>query len=96
MASALAQVEMVNLGFGGGALLDPFIARTIRDTRADLVSLKIGINIVDADLMRLHAFSPAVHGSSTPSAKGTPPPLCWPPPHLLPHPREHRYLWHDY
>ena len=62
VAAALGKVELVNLGFGGGALLDPFTARTIRDTPADLISLKIGINIVNADLMRLRAFGPAVHG----------------------------------
>ncbi|MEV4613164.1 GDSL-type esterase/lipase family protein [Kitasatospora sp. NPDC049258] len=62
VAAALGKVELVNLGFGGSALLDPFTARTIRDTPADLISLKIGINIVNADLMRLRAFGPAVHG----------------------------------
>jgi hypothetical protein len=62
VAAALGAVELVNLGFGGGALLDPFTARAIRDTPADLISVKIGINIVNADLMRLRAFGPAVHG----------------------------------
>ncbi len=55
-------MELVNLGFGGGALLDPFVARAIRDTPADLISVKIGINLVNTDLMRLRAFAPAVHG----------------------------------
>ncbi|MFJ4896087.1 SGNH/GDSL hydrolase family protein [Streptomyces sp. NPDC088788] len=62
VAAALSDVELVNLGFGGGALLDPFTARTIRDTPADLISIKIGINIVNADLMRLRAFGPSVQG----------------------------------
>ncbi|MFD5321598.1 GDSL-type esterase/lipase family protein [Streptomyces sp. NPDC127098] len=62
IAAARGGVELVNLGFGGGALLDPFTARAIRDTPADLISVKIGINIVNADLMRLRAFGPAVHG----------------------------------
>ena len=57
-----AGVELVNLGFGGSALLDPFTARTMRDTPADLISVKIGINVVNNDLMRLRAFGPAVHG----------------------------------
>lgn len=52
----------MNLGFGGSALLDPFVARTMRDTPADLISLKIGINLVNTDLMRLRALGPAVHG----------------------------------
>ena len=53
---------MINLGFGGSALLDPFTARSMRDTAADLISLKIGINLVNTDLMRVRAFGPAVHG----------------------------------
>ena len=61
-AAALAGVDLVNLGFGGSALLDPFTARTMRDTPADLVSVKIGINVVNTDLMRLRAFAPAVDG----------------------------------
>lgn len=62
VAAARGDVELINLGFGGGALLDPFTARTLRDTAADLISIKIGINVVNADLMRLRAFTPAVHG----------------------------------
>ncbi len=52
----------MNLGLGGSALLDPFTARVLRDSPADAISIKIGINVVNTDLMRLRAFSPAVHG----------------------------------
>ncbi|WP_367047598.1 GDSL-type esterase/lipase family protein [Streptomyces sp. Je 1-332] len=62
LAASLGGVELINLGLGGSALLDPFTARTLRDTPADLISIKIGINLVNADLMRLRAFGPAVHG----------------------------------
>jgi hypothetical protein len=62
VAALQAGVELVNLGLAGSALLDPFTARTMRDTPADLVSLKIGINVVNLDLMRRRAFGPAVHG----------------------------------
>ncbi len=62
VAAARGGVELINLGLGGSALLDPFTARTLRDTPADLISIKIGINLVNADLMRLRAFVPAVHG----------------------------------
>ncbi|MGW2819356.1 GDSL-type esterase/lipase family protein [Streptomyces sp. NPDC001415] len=62
LAASLGGVELINLGFGGSALLDPFTARTMRDTPADLISVKIGINLVNHDLMRLRAFIPAVHG----------------------------------
>jgi hypothetical protein len=62
VAAARAGVDLINLGFGGSALLDPFTARTLRDTSADLISVKLGINLVNTDLMRLRAFVPAVHG----------------------------------
>lgn len=62
LAASLGGVDLVNLGFGGSALLDPFTARVLRDTAADLISVKIGINLVNTDLMRLRAFTPAVHG----------------------------------
>lgn len=62
LAAALGGVELVNLGFGGSALLDPFTARALRDVPADLVSLKVGINVVNGDVMRRRAFGPALHG----------------------------------
>ncbi|MFG3094167.1 GDSL-type esterase/lipase family protein [Streptomyces sp. NPDC048202] len=62
VAASLGGVALVNLGLGGSALLDPFTARALRDTPADLISVKIGINLVNTDLMRLRAFGPAVHG----------------------------------
>ncbi|GGI95992.1 GDSL-type esterase/lipase family protein [Streptomyces brasiliensis] len=62
LAASLGGAELINLGLGGSALLDPFTARAMRDTPADLISVKIGINLVNTDLMRLRAFGPAVHG----------------------------------
>lgn len=62
VAAELGNAELLNLGFGGSALLDPFTARAMRDLPADLISVKIGINLVNTDLMRLRAFGPAVHG----------------------------------
>ncbi|USX25088.1 GDSL-type esterase/lipase family protein [Oxalobacteraceae bacterium OTU3CINTB1] len=62
VASTKAAVDLVNLGFGGNGLLDPFTARTIRDLPADLISIKIGINLVNTDMMRLRAFISSVHG----------------------------------
>ncbi|WP_299052183.1 GDSL-type esterase/lipase family protein [uncultured Nocardioides sp.] len=67
VAARTAGVDLVNLGFGGGALLDPATARTLRDLAAGLgpddpVSVALGINVVNADLMRRRAFAPAVHG----------------------------------
>jgi hypothetical protein len=62
IAAVTGGVDLVNLGLAGSALLDPFTARTMRDLPADLVSVKIGINLANHDLMRRRAFGPAVHG----------------------------------
>ncbi|GAA5113692.1 GDSL-type esterase/lipase family protein [Pseudonocardia adelaidensis] len=62
LAAARGGIDLVNLGFGGSAMVDPFTARVLRDTAADLISVKLGINVVNGDVMRLRAFGPAVHG----------------------------------
>jgi GDSL-like Lipase/Acylhydrolase family len=62
VAAAAAGLRLTGLGFSGNAVLDPFVARSIRDLPADLISLKIGANIVDGVSMRLRTFLPAVHG----------------------------------
>ncbi len=62
VAAQLGGVELRNLGLGGSAMVDPFVARVIRDAPADLVSVKLGINVVNLDAMRLRTFVPAVHG----------------------------------
>lgn len=53
--------KLHNLSFSGNAQLDGFAARLIRDTPADLITLKVGINLVNADSMRERAFLPAAH-----------------------------------
>jgi hypothetical protein len=62
VAAALGDRRLLDLGFAGNAVLDPFVARAIRDTPADLISLKLGINIVAGALMRERTFAPAVSG----------------------------------
>ena len=62
VAAITAGTELTNLAFSGSAILDQLTARTMRDTPADLISLKVGINIVNGDVMRLRAFRTAVHG----------------------------------
>jgi hypothetical protein len=57
-----AGVELYSLGLAGQCQLDQFAARTIRDLPVDLISLKLGINLVNADTMRERTFVPAVHG----------------------------------
>jgi lysophospholipase L1-like esterase len=62
IAAELAGVDCVNLGFAGNAVLDPFVARSIRDASADVISLKLGINVLLGKLMKPRVFTPAVHG----------------------------------
>ena len=62
VAASMAGVNVRNLGLGGQCHLDQFIARIIRDSDADLVSMKVGINVVNLDSMRDRAFLPALHG----------------------------------
>ena len=60
--AGLADLNLQHLGFAGQAQLDQFVARTIRDLPADVITLKLGINLVNADSMRERTFVPAVHG----------------------------------
>ena len=62
VAARRAGLDLVNLGLSGNAMLDPVTAQAIRDQAADLITLKIGINVVNHDGMRLRAFRPAVEG----------------------------------
>lgn len=62
VAASLGGVDLLSLGFGGECMLDPYVARTIRDLPADRISLKLGINLVNGDTMRERTFGPAVHG----------------------------------
>ena len=62
IAARAAEVELLSLGFAGQCMLDQFVARTMRDLPADVVSVKVGINLVNADAMRDRTFAPALHG----------------------------------
>ncbi len=61
-AAAQMGYQLTNLAFAGNAMLDPFVARAIAVQPADLITLKIGINLVNGDAMRSRTFVPAVHG----------------------------------
>jgi hypothetical protein len=62
VAARLADVDLHSLAVAGQCQIDQFAARVIRDAPADLISLKLGINVVNGDTMRERAFVPAVHG----------------------------------
>lgn len=53
-------LELIHMGLGGQCHVDGFAARAIRDSDTDLISLKLGINVVNGDTMRERAFRPAV------------------------------------
>ena len=55
-------VDLTSLAFSGNAMLDPFVAEVIADVSADVITLKVGINIVNAAAMNARTFGPALHG----------------------------------
>jgi hypothetical protein len=61
VAAQILGLDLVNLGFAGQCHLDGFVARAIREARPDLISLKLGVNVINLDSMRERAFVPAVH-----------------------------------
>jgi len=62
VAAREAGAALQNLGFGGQCHLDQFVARTMRDADADVLSIKTGINVINMDSMRERVFGPALHG----------------------------------
>ncbi|WP_225437191.1 GDSL-type esterase/lipase family protein [Arthrobacter sedimenti] len=62
IAARRLELDLLNLGLGGSAHLDQFAARTIRDEPASLITLKLGINVVNGGTLRSRTFTPAVHG----------------------------------
>lgn len=62
VAARLAGVDLQSFAFAGQCQLDPFAARMIAAQPADLISVKLGINIVNGDTMRERTFIPAIHG----------------------------------
>ncbi|WP_227488260.1 GDSL-type esterase/lipase family protein [Brachybacterium subflavum] len=61
-AARAVGADLRNLGFSGNALIDAPVAQVIRDAPADIISLKLGINVVGGDIMRRRALVPALHG----------------------------------
>ena len=60
-AAQLLNLNITNFGLAGQCQLDGFVARSMAALPADIITLKLGINIVNADSMRERAFIPAVH-----------------------------------
>lgn len=53
-----AGLELTNLGFSGSAMLDGFVAQVIRDLPAELISVKVGINLVNAGAVHTEELAP--------------------------------------
>ena len=62
LAALALDWDLTNLGLGGQAMIDPFVARVIRDRPSELITLKMGTNPINADAFRARTFAPAVHG----------------------------------
>lgn len=64
-SSRIAQdldLNVYNLGLAGSANVEYFAAKTIADTPADLITLKLGINVVAGATMTKRTFVAAVQG----------------------------------
>lgn len=54
--------DLTCLGFGGQCHLDPMVARVIRDSDVDLISLCLGINIYGGASLSSRTFKPGILG----------------------------------
>ena len=86
-------LNLTCLGFGGQCHLDPIVARMIRDLPADVISLKLGINVQGGASLSPRTFRPAVIGSVLTIREGHPDvplvlvsPICSPPREVAPNP----------
>lgn len=55
-------LNLTCLGFGGQCHLDPMMARIIRDRPADLITLKLGINVHGGGTLNERTFAPGAIG----------------------------------
>lgn len=62
VAARRGGMTLYGFGFAGQCQLDGFVARSIRGMDVDVISIKTGINVVNADSMRERTFVPALHG----------------------------------
>lgn len=62
VAAGLSGLQLINLGYAGNCMLDPFVAAAMADTPADVITLKVGVNIVGGRSFDQRTFVPALHG----------------------------------
>lgn len=61
-ASRIHDLNLTSLGYGGNCHLEPMIARMIRDLEADIITLKLGINVQGASSLSNRTFKAAAIG----------------------------------
>jgi lysophospholipase L1-like esterase len=61
VATGLADLRHVNLGWGGSCLLSGLAARIIRDQKADAIVLKLGINVWADGMLKERTFADSAH-----------------------------------
>jgi lysophospholipase L1-like esterase len=61
-AARARNLNLTCLGYGGQCHIDPMVARMIRDLPADLISLKLGINVQGGSTLNARTFKPAIIG----------------------------------
>ena len=62
VAARRGDVELLQLAVAGQCHLDQFVARTIGQQAVDLISMKVGINVVNANSLTERTFPSALHG----------------------------------
>jgi hypothetical protein len=62
LASRLKNVNLTCLGFGGDCHIESMMGRVIRDVPSDLISLKLGINVLGGMSLSPRTFRPAIIG----------------------------------
>jgi GDSL-like lipase/acylhydrolase family protein/salicyl acyltransferaes SsfX3-like protein len=61
-ASRIHDLNLTSLGYGGNCHLEPMVARMIRDLSADIITLKLGINVQGGLSLNPRTFKAAVIG----------------------------------
>jgi hypothetical protein len=61
VACALADARLLNLGWAGSCLMSGLAARAIRDQPADLIVLKLGINVHGEGMLKERTFLDSAH-----------------------------------
>ncbi len=63
VVARMAGLNLTSLGFGGQCHLDPMVAKLISTLPADMVSMKVGINIYGSGSLNERSFLPALIGT---------------------------------